>query len=231
MGLIPYDRIAPFFPKQHRIVLFLRLRNQSGLVCLEVFIKHALAFLAFLVIFLPSINYELEGPQKQDRAAVEDELSALLGLDKIIWIPGIKGKDITDGHTDFHARFATPGVVLVGYDPDPNSFDHEVTLSHLEILRDATDASGNALEVLTLEAPTDIREASLYEDFAAGYIGFFVCNGAVFIQEFGDATADRAARQTIATAYPDRVIEQINIDGIAAGGGSVHCTTQQEPKA
>ena len=25
-----------------------------------------------------------------------------------------------------------------------------------------------------------------------------------------------------------RVIEQLNVDGIAAGGGSIHCTTQQE---
>lgn len=51
----------------------------------------------------------------------EATLMPLLGLDKIIWLPGIKGKDITDGHTDFYARFARPGVILAGYDPDPDS--------------------------------------------------------------------------------------------------------------
>lgn len=43
------------------------------------------------------------------KARFEDLLMPLLGLDKIIWLPGITGKDITDGHTDFYARFARPG--------------------------------------------------------------------------------------------------------------------------
>jgi agmatine deiminase len=47
------------------------------------------------------------------RQEIEKELMELLGLDKIIWLKGIKGKDITDGHTDFYARFARPGVVVV----------------------------------------------------------------------------------------------------------------------
>ncbi len=61
------------------------------------------------------------------KAEVEEELGKLLGLEKIIWLPGIKGKDITDGHTDFYARFVRPAVVLAGYDPEPRSHDHEVT--------------------------------------------------------------------------------------------------------
>jgi agmatine/peptidylarginine deiminase len=40
------------------------------------------------------------------------ELKRLLGLTHIIWLPGIKGRDITDGHTDFYARFASPGSTL-----------------------------------------------------------------------------------------------------------------------
>lgn len=165
------------------------------------------------------------------KARFEQKLAALLGVDKIIWLPGIKGKDITDGHTDFYARFARPGVVLAGYDPDPISFDHQVTKDHLDILRSATDAQGRQLEIIVLEAPTAVREAYETEDFAAGYIGFYVCNGAVIMQEFGDAQADRAAKQSIQKAFPDREIVAINIDGIAAGGGSIHCTTQQEPMA
>lgn len=159
----------------------------------------------------------------------EDLLMPLLGLREIIWLPGIKGKDITDGHTDFYARFARPGVVLAGYDPDPDSFDHEVTQMHLEILASARDAQGRKLDVIRLEGPNTVREQYATNDFAAGYIGFYVCNGAVIMQEFGDTEADRAAKTAVQKAYPDRVIEQINVDGIAAGGGSIHCTTQQEP--
>ncbi|CAM4369522.1 agmatine deiminase family protein [Comamonas aquatilis] len=161
----------------------------------------------------------------------EQELRRLLGLEKIIWLPGIKGKDITDGHTDFYARFARPGMVVAGYDPDPKSFDHAVTKRHLEILRAATDADGRKLEIVVLEAPSRLREKFANDDFAAGYINFYVCNGAVIAPEFGDAKTDAVAKRELQRAFPGREVVQINIDGIAAGGGGIHCTTQQEPKA
>lgn len=160
----------------------------------------------------------------------ERELRRLLGLEKIIWLPGIKGKDITDGHTDFYARFARPGVVIAGYDPDPRSFDHAVTKRHLEILLEATDAEGRSLEVVVLEAPSKIRSKYAHHDFAAGYINFYVCNGAVIAPEFGDPDADARAKHELERLFPGREVVQINIDAIAAGGGGIHCTTQQEPK-
>ncbi len=160
----------------------------------------------------------------------EQELKRLLGVEKTIWLPGIKGKDITDGHTDFYARFALPGVVIAGYDPDPKSFDHAVTKRHLEILRMAKDAQGRQLEVVVLEAPSRVREQFRNDHFAAGYINFYVCNGAVIAPEFGDPRTDATAKRELQRVFPGRKIVQINIDGIAAGGGGIHCTTQQEPK-
>ncbi len=163
------------------------------------------------------------------KADCEAELKRLLGLESIIWLPGIRGKDITDGHTDFYARFARPGVVVAGYDPDPASFDHAVTKRHLEILRAATDSDGRKLEVEVLTAPASTRDAFANDDFAAGYINFYVCNGAVVAPEFGDRESDTAARRTLEKLFPNREVVQINVDGIAAGGGGIHCTTQQEP--
>lgn len=165
------------------------------------------------------------------KAALEDTLMPLLGLEKIIWLPGIRGMDITDGHVDFYARFATPGVVLAAYEPDPSYADHEVTLQHLEILRAATDARGRRLSVQILEAPGTLRYRHADEDFAAGYLGFYLCNGAVIMQTFGDSRADTAARHTLASAFPQRRIEQLAVDALAAGGGSIHCATQQQPIA
>ena len=159
----------------------------------------------------------------------EAALKPLLGLKKIVWLPGIRGRDITDGHTDFYARFAAPGVVLAGFDPDPDSYDHAVTRRHIELLGKAVDARGVALQVIVLEGPRTARPRYETQAFAAGYIGFYVCNGAVVMQGFGDIAADRAARQALRAAFPGRQIEQIDIDGIAAGGGSIHCATQQEP--
>ncbi len=164
------------------------------------------------------------------KADVEAELGPLLGLDKIIWLPGVAGEDITDGHTDFYARFARPGVVLAGFDPDPESFDHEVTVRHLRILKSATDAQGRPLEVVVLESPGQLRPEFRSDDFAAGYINFYVCNGGVIAPEFGDPDPDHTAREELERLFPDRRVVQINIDGIAAGGGGIHCTTQQEPR-
>lgn len=163
------------------------------------------------------------------KAQFEDRLMPLLGLRKIIWLPGIRGQDITDGHVDFYARFAAPGVVLAAQDDDPDSFDHEVTQRHLELLRSATDAQGRKLRVLPLRAPETLRLRRPGKDFAAGYIGYYACNGAIVMQSFGDAVADADARRTLAAAYPGRTVEQIDFDGVAMGGGTIHCATQQEP--
>lgn len=164
------------------------------------------------------------------KLACEAELKRVLGLSHIIWLPGIKGRDITDGHTDFYVRFASPGVVLAGFDPDPQSYDHAVTKAHLQILRSAKDAQGKKLEVMVLQAPDNFSKKHDANTFAAGYIGFYLCNGAVISQKFGDTKADRASKALLEKVFPGRVVEQLRMDAIAAGGGSVHCATQQEPK-
>ncbi|NUS45673.1 MAG: agmatine deiminase family protein, partial [Mycobacteriaceae bacterium] len=160
---------------------------------------------------------------------VEEELAYLLGIEKVIWLPGIAGRDITDGHTDFYARFAGPGVVVAGLDNDEASFDYDVTRRHLDILRSATDANGRSLRVVTLEGPETIRMAAAGDDFAVGYVNFYLCNGAVIAPEFGDPGADAAARATLESLFPGRQVVQVGIDAIAAGGGGIHCTTQQQP--
>ncbi|WP_040816138.1 agmatine deiminase family protein [Nocardia concava] len=171
-------------------------------------------------------NNRNRGWKKSD---VEAELEHLLGIKKVIWLPGIAGHDITDGHTDFYARFARPGVVVAALDDNEESFDYDVTRRHLELLHNAVDAQGRPLEIETLEAPSELRYKGAGDDFAAGYINFYVCNGGVIAPEFGDAYTDAAAKNTLQRLFPERQVVQINIDAIAAGGGGIHCTTQQEP--
>jgi agmatine deiminase len=163
------------------------------------------------------------------KAQCEAELGRLLGLRKIIWLPGIKGRDITDGHTDFYARFTSPGVVVAALDDDANSFDHAVTRRHLDILRRATDARGQKLRVVVLKGPDKIRPALQTKEFSAGYINFYVCNGAVITPQFGDATADANNKAILRELFPKREVVELNVDAIAAGGGGIHCATQQQP--
>ena len=165
-----------------------------------------------------------------DKDELEAELKLLLGLKKVLWLPGVRGKDITDGHTDFYARFARPGVVVAGLEMDRKSFDYDVTRAHLEILKGATDARGQKLEVVTLESPKNVRRELLTEDFAAGYINFYVVNGGVIAPQFGDTDADAKCKEMLTRLFPKRTIVQLNIDAIAAGGGGIHCATQQQPR-
>ncbi len=166
----------------------------------------------------------------KSKEEVEYKLKNLLGLDKIIWLKGIKGKDITDGHTDFYARFAGPGTVIVSRDTDQSSYDYRVTRENIDILGSSTDANGNPLKLVIIDTPWHINDRYGTKSFAAGYVGYYVCNNAVIMQKFGDAETDASARKKLSRVFPNHFIEQIAIDGIASGGGSIHCATQQEPE-
>ncbi|MFK8401820.1 agmatine/peptidylarginine deiminase [Pseudomonas sp. BGr12] len=166
------------------------------------------------------------------RPRIEAELKRMLGLRKVIWLPGIRGKDITDAHVDFYARFVEPGVVVVNLDNDKRSYDYEVTRRHLEILKNATDADGRKLELHSLPPPMNPRPNAYNldnPDFAAGYINYLPVNGGVIAPKFGDATADEHCHALLSELYPDREVVQLNIDPIAAGGGGIHCVTLQMP--
>ena len=216
------DRVAAFVARQAKVErLHAKFVMEGG--CIEVDGEGT-------AIVTESCTLNRNRNPGMGKAQFEDRLMPLLGLDKILWLPGIKGRDITDGHTDFYARFARPGVVIAGLEQDPGFDDYGVTRAHLEILRKATDAKGRKLEVLTLESPAQVRPRWRgSDDFAAGYVGYYACNGAIVMQQFGDATADASAQSVLARAFPGRKIEALDMDGIAAGGGSVHCATQQQP--
>ena len=164
-------------------------------------------------------------------AEIGARLNKALGGEKMIWAPGIAGKDITDYHIDALARFVAPGKVLIqlsdAIDPDdPWSVSGHETL---KILQSATDARGKKLEIIRLPDPINIR--SRKADFVASYVNYYVCNGAVIAAQFGDKAADAKARALLQSLYPGRTVEMLNIDAIGESGGGIHCATQQQPKA
>ncbi|MFT5705830.1 MAG: agmatine deiminase [Oceanospirillaceae bacterium] len=122
---------------------------------------------------------------------VEVELKRLLGLEKIIWLQGVKDQDITDAHTDFYARFGAKGEVVVSRDNYLSSVDYKVTRDNIDILSNSTNAQGNKLKVIIVDTPENINLTFGEKDFAAGYIGSYLCNGAVIMQGFNDEEADK----------------------------------------
>jgi len=161
------------------------------------------------------------------RDEIGTRLKAGLGVEKVIWLPGVRGQDITDGHIDGAVRFIRPGLLMTGSYPDDDT-DFGTTLEEsVAILRRESDARGRSFEIVDIPAAVDVR--STHPDFFRGYANFYVGNGAVYTPEFGDRAADRNASEQLQGLFPDRRIVSLNVDRIYENGGGIHCVTQQEP--
>ncbi|WP_187285415.1 agmatine deiminase family protein [Streptomyces sp. OR43] len=165
------------------------------------------------------------------RADVEAEVHARLGTRKAIWLPrglsGDYGTYGTLGHVDIVAAFARPGTVVAHVQPDPAHPDHAITRETVRILRAATDAKGRPLEVVEVLAPTVLRAGGEWVDYS--YINHYLCNGGVVLCAFGDPR-DELAAGIFRRLFPTRTVTLVDARAIFAGGGGIHCITQQQPK-
>lgn len=162
------------------------------------------------------------------RQSLEASLNEALGTRKVIWLPGVKGRDITDGHIDGFLRFVRPGLVLVELGPEGDKSPEAVMARNaVDILGRSLDAQGRKLRVVTLQRPTRCR--STHPDFLMSYANYYVCNGAVVMAEFGDSQADARAADMLGALYPGREVVAVNVDHLHENGGGIHCATQQQP--
>ena len=160
------------------------------------------------------------------KAAAERVFRESLGVDEVIWCPGDPDDDETDGHIDGIACFIEPGKVLVEICPAAGTERYDNLQANLQAFRAATDARGRSLEIVTIEEAHEANRTSGI--FAASYINFYLANNAVIMPAFG-IDRDRDALDTVAALYPDRETVQVDVRGIAPGGGGIHCITQQQP--
>ncbi|MFE4516571.1 agmatine deiminase family protein [Kitasatospora sp. NPDC056783] len=165
------------------------------------------------------------------RDQVEAELKRVLGVTKVIWLAGVKGKDITDAHVDCLARFAAPGVVLLdqafpGTPPDVWSRSADQARA---VLAEATDARGGKLKVVELQQPDPDLITGRGDAFVSSYMNFYVGDKGVYLPKFGDARADDRAQQVLKQYFPGREVVPVKIDAIAGGGGGIHCATHDVP--
>ncbi|SDT10594.1 agmatine deiminase [Streptomyces sp. TLI_053] len=166
------------------------------------------------------------------RAEVERRLKSSLGAEKVIWLAGLAGQDITDGHIDCVARFSAPGRVILGR-PGPGSAPMwlDVCTEAERVLQTATDARGRALTIVELPGPDHSRIRGTGPAFLSSCTNHCTVNGAVLVPQFGHAEADEAARAILAAEYPGRTVVPVVVDAVAAGGGGIHCATQSQPVA
>lgn len=161
---------------------------------------------------------------------IADALVQGLGADRLLWVDGVAGADITDGHIDTLARFADPSTIIHEFTSytEPGETWYDLAQATAGELADLQTLDGEPYELVTLQQPATTRQPGNPE-FLASYVNFYVCNGAVIMSEFGDGTADDLAREQLGELYPDREVIAIDTDPVSAGGGGIHCATQQQP--
>ncbi|MGW6710168.1 agmatine deiminase family protein [Streptomyces sp. NPDC054956] len=164
------------------------------------------------------------------QAQLEAAMCAAYGASKVIWFKGVSGQDITDDHVDATSRFlaAGKGMVQMPLASDTDAWANDARQQY-QILSTSTDALGRPIAVTKLQGPDYNKIRSTSQDFVGSYANYYLCNGAVISAQFGDTGADAAAKATLQRAFPGRVVEQLNIDNLGAGGGGIHCVTQQQP--
>ncbi|MER6401172.1 agmatine deiminase family protein [Kitasatospora sp. NPDC001603] len=169
----------------------------------------------------------------KSRDQLEAAMKDLFGVRKVIWFTGVAGQDITDCHVDALARFAEPGVVVIhrpGPDTPPDIWSRASDQA-LEVLHATTDAMGRRLRIVDLVEPDLSGAPDPGKDFLATYLNYYVVNGAVIMPRFGDKASDDRAAGILADLHPGREVVPVGINAIAAGGGGIHCSTQQQPEA
>ncbi len=215
------------------------LDNQIASAVLEL--THAHYFHAPLVMEGGSFHVDGEGtiltsrecllnPNRNpnlSQQTIEQYLFDYLGCKQIIWLnQGLLG-DETDGHIDEIACFIAPGKVLCLITKDQQDPNYHRLQENYEILKSSKDAKGRLLEVYTVEQPPATYLDG--ERLTLSYINFYLANQGIVMPAFGHELYDKAAYQLFTEIFPGYKITQIDALDVFAGGGGIHCITQQQP--
>ena len=107
------------------------------------------------------------------KAEADAELRAMLGVQKIIWLPGDLTDGATDGHVDGYVAFARPAVVLCETVADPADPRFSIMAENRRVLESETDARGRRFDLLPIvEAPRTAVPAGeeLYLPFVCEFL-------------------------------------------------------------
>ena len=173
----------------------------------------------------------LDGRQARNKQlgkrGVERALREHLGAEKVLWLGrGIAGDD-TAGHIDDFARFVGPGKVVLASEKNRKDANFKPLRDGLERLIGARDAAGRRIQVIPLPMP----EPVVFEGqrLPASYANFYIGNAVVLVPTFNDP-ADVTALGILGELFPGRRVVGIYSKDFVLGLGTIHCSTQQEPR-
>jgi agmatine deiminase len=173
----------------------------------------------------PEVQVRNPGFGRDDYEAVFREA---LGAANPIWLgKGIAGDD-THGHVDDLARFVNARTIVLCREPSGSDANHRPLEENRERLQSARLQDGSRPEVVHLPMPAPVVFDG--QRLPASYANFYVCNAAVLVPTFDDPN-DRIALGILAELFRDRPVVGIHALDLVWGLGTLHCLSQQEPRA
>jgi len=162
------------------------------------------------------------------RSEVETALRRFLGVTNILWLGrGIAGDD-THGHVDDFCRFVDPRTVVLAGEANRRDPNHRALEENRERLEGMRLENGSKIEVVRLPMPGPLFFENLR--LPASYANFYIGNACVLVPTFNDPM-DRVALGTLGELFPDRPVVGIHAVDLVLGLGTLHCLTQQQPRA
>lgn len=151
---------------------------------------------------------------------IEQELKQMLGLKRIIWL-----KTKQNSTVNLYARFVAKDTILVHHEGNKKSKFYLENQANIEILRNATTQDNQPFKLIFVEAPfVDSTSSSLLS-----YLGYYLCNGAVILPQFGDDEADYRGYQTLQTYFEQRSIEPLHLERLFSLNGSIPKLLSAQP--
>ncbi|MEZ6120708.1 MAG: agmatine deiminase family protein [Pirellulaceae bacterium] len=155
------------------------------------------------------------------KADIEKILNQSCGTKKVIWLgKGLEPDPITDGHVDGILAYASPGVVLLHTTDDRDDPNYEICQDAKRRLEGARDAQGRRLEVVELPLTSD----------ELCHMNFYIGNGCVIVPTTGRRRDDAEPLEILQEVFPKHEIVGVESTVLGAGGGGIHCITQQVPR-
>jgi agmatine deiminase len=162
------------------------------------------------------------------REQLEQVLHDYLGIDQVLWMNrGIAGDD-THGHIDDITRFVGPNTIVTVIEPNRDDENHLPLKENMDRLKAASNPDGKPFEIIELPMPPPIIFRG--QRLPASYANFYIANELVVVPTF-NRSADRKALNILAEAFPSREVVGIYCGDLIWGLGTLHCMTQQQPKA
>lgn len=173
----------------------------------------------------PAVQVRNPGFQRGDYEAV---FAQHLGIRNTIWLGrGIAGDD-THGHVDDLARFVDARTIVLCREPDGRDDNHRALEENRERLAAARLEDGSRPVVVPLPMPAPVVCDG--QRLPASYANFYITNAAVLVPTFNDPH-DRDALGILSELFTDRPVVGIHALDLVWGLGTLHCLSQQQPKA